>query len=481
MSMVRRWRILIRPVAESVRHAAVLLVIVLLGTLCGMAFRAWGVPHLPPSVTRMLGASKSMEAAGNVAGKKGRKIAFWKSSMIPNFVSPKPGRDPMNMELVPVYMDEVSEESLIALSPEVSRNMGLRTVPVEYGEATRVVRTLGEVDYAEPLLGDVTLKIGGWVEDLYVDYVGQRVRKGQPLFTVYSPELFGAMEEFLLSLQKPVSPTTTRGLSLGRNDVFPAEKKLRFWDVPESEIARFKRQNRLSKTVMFESPFDGWVIEKHALRGMYMKPGERFYRIADLSKIWVYVTVFEYQLADVHVGQTAKLTLPFRPGDVFEGKVIYIYPYVDPKTRQIRVRLEFPNPDLRLKPAMYANVELEKHLVGKQILVPLDAVIDSGRTKEIDGESRHVGYAYAKIGEGKFEPRAVEFGEELEGGRLQILAGLKPGEQVVVSGQFQLDSERSVKEANLAMLMQYRGKQEKQRGPTGRNRTSDTTLKREQP
>jgi len=149
--------------------------------------------------------------------------------------------------------------------------------------------------------------------------------------------------------------------------------------------------------------------------------------------------------------------LPYRPGEVFEGKVIYIYPYVDPKTRQIRVRLEFPNPDLLLKPAMYADVKLETPLAGKQVLVPQDAVIDIGTQKEIDGELRHVGYAYVKVGEGKFEPREVALGEELEGGRLQILAGLKPGEEVVVSGQFQLDSERRVKEANLAMLMQYRG------------------------
>ena len=418
---------------------------------------------------------------GEGGARKGREIAFWKSSMIPNFVSPKPGVDPMNMALVPVYMDELSEENLIKLSREVVRNMGLRTVPVEYRAATRVVRTLGEVDYAEPLLGDVTLKVSGWVDELYVDYVGQRVKKGQPLFTVYSPELYSTAEEYLLGARNAAAAPTPPGLSLGleRNKVFPAEQKLRYWDVPESEITRFKQQGRPPKTVKFESPFDGWVIEKHALRGMYMKAGARYYRIADLSKVWVYVTIFEYQLADVHVGQTAKLSLPYRPGAVFEGKVIYVYPYVDPKTRQIRVRLEFPNPDLRFKPRMYANVELEKRLAGKQVLVPLDAVIDSGRQKKIDGKLRHVGHAYVQVGEGKFEPRVVALGEELEGGRLRILAGLQPGEEVVVSGQFQLDSERSVKEANLAMLMQYHGKQKKRPGSAARNRPSDQRPKRE--
>ncbi|QDU74548.1 Cation efflux system protein CusB precursor [Bremerella volcania] len=165
-------------------------------------------------------------------------------------------------------------------------------------------------------------------------------------------------------------------------------------------------------------------------------------------------------MPDVHVGQTAQLSLPYRPGEIFEGKVIYRYPYVDPKSRQIRVRLEFPNPELKLKPAMYADVELQAPIEGKQILVPQDAVIDIGRRRNIGGEQRHVGYTYVKVGEGTFEPREVELGEELEGGRLQIRSGLKPGEEVVVSGQFQLDSERRVKEANLAMLMQSRGKEE---------------------
>ncbi len=441
------------PVA--LRHAFVWLLVALLGTLGGMALRTWLVPLLPASLVRGLGESKA--TGGKAASQQGREIAFWKSSMIPNFVSPKPGVDPMNMDLMPVYMDELSDESLITISHEVTRNMGLRIVPVEFGAASRVVRTIGEVDFAEPLLGDVTLKVGGWVEELYVDFVGQRVVKGQPLFAVYSPEVFTAGEEYLISLRNTLSPRRTGGISVGIDDLFPAYDKLRYWDVPESEIERFKKQGRLTKTVTFESPFDGWVIEKHAFRGMYMEPGSRYYRIADLSTMWVYVTIFEYQLDDVQVGQTASLSLPYRPGDVFQGKVIYIYPYVDPKTRQIRVRLEFPNPDLRLKPAMYADVELETPLEGKQILVPQDAVINNGRQKKIDGVLRHVGYAYVRVGEGQFEPREVVLGEELEGGRLQILAGLKPEEEVVVCGQFQLDSERRVKEANLAMLMQYRG------------------------
>ena len=183
-----------------------------------------------------------------------------------------------------------------------------------------------------------------------------------------------------------------------------------------------------------------------------MAPGTRFYRIADLSTIWVYVTIYEYQLPRVEVGQPVRLELPYRPGEVFRGKVIYVYPYVDPKTRQIRVRLEFPNPELMLKPEMYADVEIEEPAGESSLLVPRDAVIDVGRRERIEGVERRVGYAYVRVGPGRFEPRLVAIGEEVEGGRLQVLSGLTEGEEVVVSGQFQLDSERKVKEANLRMF-----------------------------
>ena len=433
--------------------------IAICGLAAGMAVRAWMVPRLPQAVRRMLGDTEAKE--GESKTESGREIAFWKSTMIPNFVSPKPGVDPMNMELVPVYMDELTKESFISIGPEVANNMGIRTAPVRSSSATRVIRTVGEVAYAEPLLGDVTLKIGGWVEELFVDFVGQKVKKGDRLFTIYSPELFGAVEEYLLSLDRPPPSRTPSRFSLGTEEVFSAYQKLRYWDVPESEIERFKRFKRegnTAKTVTFVSPFDGWVIEKHAFPGMYMEAGERFYRIADLSKMWVYVTIFEYQLRDVRVGQSARLSFPFRPGEVFEGKVVYIYPFVDPKTRQIRVRVEFPNPNLKLKPAMYADVTLESTIPGRHLLVEQDAVINIGERKLVEGTARPVGQAYVMVEPGKFEAREVVLGEELEGGTLQVLSGLKPGEQVVVSGQFQLDSERRIKEANLAMLLQSRDK-----------------------
>jgi membrane fusion protein, copper/silver efflux system len=431
-----------------IRRTVGLLLLAGLGVAVGMAIRAWVVPHLPAPLAHLVGVEPAGEKGEASAAEGDRPVAFWKSSMIPNFVSPRPGVDPMGMDLIPVYRDQLGQEKLITLSHETMHNIGLRTTPVVRGTAERVVRTVGRVDYAEPLLGDVTLKVGGWVEDLMVDYVGQRVKKGQPLFSLYSPDLVIAQAEYLLDLSGKAGGANP----LGMGQVLNAHDRLRYWDVPESELARVKRAGRPSKALTFVSPFDGWVIEKHAFRGMHMKPGTRFYRIADLTRMWVDVYIYEFQQPWVRAGQEARLTLPYDPGQVLHGKVDYVYPSVDPHTRQIRVRLKFPNTDLRLKPEMYANVEIATNPKTRQLLVPLDAVIYNGQHRVIDGVSRRVGYAYVQIKHGRFEPREVVLGEEAEGGQLQVLSGVKEGEPVVVSGQFQLDSERKVKEANLKML-----------------------------
>ena len=234
-------------------------------------------------------------------------------------------------------------------------------------------------------------------------------------------------------------------------DVFDAYDKLRYWDVPEDEIEAIRSAGHAKKSITFRSPFSGWVIEKSAFEGMYMKPGMRFFRIADLSTVWVYVYVYEYQLPWLKVGQPARLTLPFRPGQVFEGKVVYIYPHVDSRTRQIRVRLEFANPQLELKPEMYGNVEISTQS-GQRMAVPLDAIIYTGAEKAWQGSPHRAGFAYVQVEPGKFEAREVVFGQDLEEGKVEVLSGLKDGEQVVVDGQFLLDSERKVKQANLAMF-----------------------------
>jgi multidrug efflux pump subunit AcrA (membrane-fusion protein) len=441
---MRRW------IGRTERRLILVGLVIALGVGLGMGLRAAIAPHMPAWLAHLMGKPAAETTQGAAGAESGRKIAFWKSSMIPNFVSPKPGVDPMGMALIPVYVDELSEERFITLSGAQMENVGLRTAVVAQTKAVRVVRSVGRVDYAEPLLGDVTLKVSGWIEKLPVNYVGQRVEKGQALVSLYSPELVNAEDEYLLQLQTSQPGRRGRG-----QDVFNAYDKLRYWDVPEDEIAAIRRAGRAKKRIMFRSPFHGWVIEKSAYEGMYMKAGTRFFRIADLSTVWVYVYVYEYQLAWLKVDQPARLTLPFRPAQVFEGKVVYIYPDVDPRTRQIRVRLEFANPQLHLKPEMYANVQIATGS-GRRMAVPLDAIIYTGAEKSWQGSPHRAGYAYVQVKPGKFEAREVIFGQDLEDGKVEVLSGLRDGEHVVVDGQFLLDSERRVKQANLAMFMKGR-------------------------
>jgi hypothetical protein len=431
-----------------------LLVVIMLiaGISAGMGLRAWVWPEVSVLWSSLRGKPAANEQQPKASG-SGQKIAFWKSSMIPNFVSPRPGMDPMGMALIPVHASELGQEKLLILSPSVEHNMGLRTDRVRRSSAVQPLRTVGQVVYAEPLLKDVTLKVSGWIEQLHADYLGQHVVEGEPLFQFYSPELITAQREYLLSFGED-----SHGLKVLRSSVpgvgteLTAFEKLRFWDVPITQIEAVKRAGIPQKGTTFQSPATGWIIEKNAFRGMYMKAGTRFYQIADLSRVWVFVPIYEYQLPQIEVGQSARLTLPYLAGDVFTGKVLYIYPTVDPKTRQIRVRLEFPNPEMRLKPSMFADVEISAASRSKLLSVPLDAVIDSGRRKQVDGIESAVGFAYVKVGAGTFEAREVALGSEMVGGRLEILSGLEDGDEVVVDGQFQLDSERRVKAGNLKML-----------------------------
>ncbi len=437
---------------RTVRWTVIFVPLVIVGLALGIGARTALLPLLPMKLRMRLGEQHAMQPSSGAAN--GRNVVFWKSSMIPNFVSPKPGMDPMGMELIPVYRDELSAEKYITLTPAVMQNVGLRTQRVVQTQAEQAVRTMGQVEYAEPLLGDVTLKVDGWVEELLVDFVGQRVERGQPLLRLYSPDLVTAQEEYLITRQMDVRPGGRTELMPRLDTVISAHDKLRLWDVPESEIQEIQRTGKTKKAVTFESPFQGWVIEKHAYQGMHMMPGSVFYRIADFSTVWVYVSIYEYQLAHVRAGQSARLTLPFRLGEVFEGKVIYVYPDVDAKTRQIQVRLEFTNPDLHMKPGMYADVEILDVSPQPQLVVPLDAVIYTGRQKEVDGLARRVGFAYVQIEPGKFEPREVTLGEDVQDGQVRVIDGLKENDMVVVSGQFLLDSERRVKDANLKMLTQ---------------------------
>ena len=393
-------------------------------------------------------------------GVEERKILYWRAPMDPNFISDLPGKSPMGMDLVPVYAEAAESGSAhtIRIDPITVQNMGIRTTVVERGPLVKTIRTVGRVDYDEQLVTFIDTKFNGWIEALYVDETGQYVEKGDRLFDVYSPELYAAQEEFLAAV---------RNLPLmeGSNFLFAREEatklvqaartKLMYMDVSDGQIEALRRTGEVEKAIAIHSPARGIVTDKMVLQGMYVKPGMRLYTIADLSRVWVYVDVYEYQLPWISAGQTASMTLPYVPGRTFIGKVVYIYPYVERQTRVIKVRLEFENLDMALKPGMFTNIRLESTLQGDALLIPREAYIDSG-TRQV---------AFVDLGNGKFAPRDIQVGVEAENGMTQVLYGLDEGEVVVTSGQFMLDGESKLKEAVAKMMEAERAKVSK-RSPT---------------
>ena len=362
-------------------------------------------------------------AAEKPAAAAAAQKQYYTCGMHPWVVLPEPGECPIcHMKLVPLDPQKFSTE--IAINPVMTQNIGVRIAPVTTGPVQRVVRTVGSVDYNETLVRDVSLKISGWVEKLYVNSVGQAVEKDQPLLEIYSPDLYSAQEEYLLVFRRreemkrsgaePDSTTANEDL------LESARKKLEYLDVSAEQIREIEKAGHAARTMVLRSPLRGTVVAKTVLEGQKIEAGMPLMRVADLSKVWVLVTIYEYQVPFIEVGQKAVMSLPYLPGQTFEGKVTYAYPYLNPESRQAKVRLEFDNPTGLLKPGMFASVELVRTLAGDHVLVPREAVIDTG-VRQI---------AFVSLGEGRFDPRDVRVGVEAEGGMIEILDGLKPGEMI---------------------------------------------------
>ncbi|MFQ5423612.1 MAG: efflux RND transporter periplasmic adaptor subunit [Phycisphaerae bacterium] len=392
-----------------------------------------------------VGASRASDSA--IGGPEERKVLYWRAPMDPNYVSDTPGKSPMGMDLVPVYADagDTITGDAVRINPVTIQNMGLRTERVRRGPLVKIVRTLGRVDYDEQRVVFVDTKFNGWIEKLYVDETGQPVQEGQPLFDVYSPELYSAQVEYVSAKRK--LPELERSplpdaVEDARRLVEAGRVKLKYYDISDEQIDALTATSAISKTMLVRSPAAGIVTEKMAIQKMPVKPGMRLYTIADLSRVWVYVDIYEYQLPWVTVGQDAMMTLSYLPGHIFRGKVVYIYPYLQKETRVIKVRLEFDNPTLELKPDMYATVMLEGRLREDAVLIPREAYIDSGTRKLV----------FVDRGHGQFEPRDIQTGVDGEGGRVEVLQGLDENDIVVTSGQFLLDAESKLQEAVAKMM-----------------------------
>jgi Cu(I)/Ag(I) efflux system membrane fusion protein/cobalt-zinc-cadmium efflux system membrane fusion protein len=393
-------------------------------------------------------ASKVGLEAESIDPKTGKKIKYWVAPMDPTYIRDEPGKSPMGMDLVPVYEEEGEEKeptSTIRIDPVTIQNMGVRVAQVQRKPLIKHIRTYGTVTYDETRIYTVNTKFNGWIERLYVDFEGTKVRKGQRLFDIYSLELVSAQKEYLLALQQynSLSNSPYPSIKEGAERLLEASRtRLRYWDLTEGQIEKLGSSKKISKTLTIYSPATGVVIKKNAFAGHYVKAGEHQYEIADLSKVWVDVDIYEYELPWVRQGMVAEMELAYVPGKRFKGKVLYIYPYLEAKTRTGKLRLQFANPDYQLKPDMYANIYLKSSIAEDSIVIPQEAVIDSGVRKVV----------FVALGKGKFQPREVKLGLEGNNDEYQVLSGLREGEKIVISAQFMLDSESRLREAIQKML-----------------------------
>lgn len=362
-------------------------------------------------------------AEGAAADKGEREILYWVAPMDPNFRRDKPGKSPMGMDLVPVYADEAGAADLVSIDPAVVQNLGVRTAKVERGRLWRMIKTVGYVDYDERHISHVHLRTDGWIDRLYVKSDGERVKKGQVLFEVYSRDLVNAQEEYLQARRSNsdylVRASRERLIALG---------------MAPDQIREIARTGRAAQLVRVRASQDGIVANLRVREGMYVTPKMEVMTLADLSSVWLLVDVFERQANWVAAGQPAEVRLPYMPGQVWEGEVEFVYPTIDPKTRTLRARLRFDNPDEALKPEMYANVRVYAGPKDGVLMIPREALIRTGDSERV----------IIALGDGKFDARAVTAGIE-SGDWVEILSGLEEGETVVTSGQFLIDSEASLK------------------------------------
>ena len=444
--------------AKKTVKAGVFLLILLAAAL---AWRVFQPDKRTPAQTGDVTVENRTGEEGNTEpqGKK-KKIKYWVAPMDPTYIRDKPGKSPMGMDLVPVYEGEEqgSAEGTVSIDPVTVQNMGVRTKRVVRGPLSVTIRTVGYVTYDEERLAHINTKITGWVEDLFVNATGEEIQKGQKLLSIYSPELVATQEEYLQAIkyQKEISGSNLNEIKNGAGSLLEAtRKRLLLMDIDEAQIKALEERGEVQKTMLLTSPAHGVVIKKNVVEGMKVNPGMELYSIADLSRIWIIASVYEYEVPFLKLGQEAEITLPYEPGTRYTGKVSFIYPYLSAKTRTAQVRMEFRNPRLKLKPDMYADVVIKTGGAGNVLLVPSEAVIRTG--------TRNV--VIKSLGDGKFLPTEVVIGPESEG-HIQILSGLTEGEEIVTSGQFLIDSESNLREAINKMLEAKKAVTEEKAGPS---------------
>lgn len=390
------------------------------------------------------GSHAGEKASAPVASpaKKERKILYWHDPMLADFRSDKPGKSPMGMDLIPKYADDENTADVkgtVRIDSAAVQNIGVRTDVARTKTLSKTIRTVGVVTYDETKLSKIQSKVPGWVEKLYVNATGLKVANDTILLELYSPDLVTTQEEYLLalnyrdSLKGSASESVVKG---GEQLLASSLRRLELFDVPRHQIEELTADRKVKKTLHIHSPVVGVVVKKDVTQGMYIEPNMTLYEIADLSTVWVNADIFEYEIPYVREGQHAVMTLGSIPGRQFEGRITYIYPYLDPQSRSVKVRFEFPNPKHALKPEMYGDVTIHSGDTKSVVAIPSEAILRTGLSALV----------FVDRGEGQFEPREVKTGMESEG-FTEIISGVADGEKVVVSAQFLIDSESKLKEA----------------------------------
>jgi len=335
-------------------------------------------------------------------------------------------------------------QAAFRIGPEKQQLIGVQYGTVENQSLSKALRAVGRAAFDETKIVRINPKIEGWIEDVYVDFTGKLVNKGQPLLTIYSPDLVQTQEEYLLALknrkQLGESPFG-EAVNFSESLVQSARRRLELWDITEAQIKELEKRGTPSRTMTLYAPASGFVMTRNAFPKQRVMPDTELYQLADLSNIWIVADIYEFEVAEIKLGQPATVTLSSYPGRSFSGKITYIYPQLDNTTRTLKVRVELANRDFLLKPDMYADVTLNIGY-GRRLVVPQEAVMDSGSEQLV----------YVALGDGYFEPRKVQVGARVDD-KYVVLSGLQAGERIVTSGNFLIDSESKLKSAASGMGM----------------------------
>ena len=401
----------------------------------------------PVEQTSSLSPSNTANMSGPSTKSSERKVLYWYDPMHPAYKSDKPGIAPdCGMTLVPKYADNESAAKMpmgtVTISPQKQVMAGVRTTLVYRKPLVREIRTTAQIVADETRIAHVHVKVSGYIDQVYVDFVGQLVKKGQPLFTLYSPDLVSTQEEYLIAKRgnSALGAAPFQEIAEGSQSLLKSTRqRLKLWDISDDQIKQLDDSGKVSKDLTFYSPITGFVTDRKVFPQTSVTPDTELYTVSDLSTVWADADIYEYEVPFVHIGQSVSLTLSYYPGKVYTGKISYIYPTVDPQTRTAKVRIQLPNPDFDLKPQMFADAEVRVDY-GVKIVVPAEAVLDAGTEQRV----------FVVHPGGLFEPRKVILGPVFDGNAV-VLSGLKVGETVVVSGNFLIDSESNLKAAMSGM------------------------------